>query len=80
MKTLSLYSRAGCHLCEEFIEALMPMLRGRAEIEVIDIDVHTERRESYQLRIPVLADGDDVICEAFVDGAAVRACLDKAGD
>ena len=80
MRKLTLYSRAGCHLCEEFLEALMPMIRGRAEIDVIDIDVHTERREDYQVRIPVLAAGDDVVCEAFVDADAVLGWLDGNAD
>lgn len=58
MKTLSLYSRPGCHLCEEMEAELQPLLADRAVIETVDIsnDPGLERR--YGIRIPVLADGD----------------------
>jgi hypothetical protein len=58
VKTLSLYSRPGCHLCEEMEAELQPLLAGRAVIETVDIsdDPGLERR--YGIRIPVLADGE----------------------
>ena len=71
MKALTLYSRQGCHLCETFLEGLLPLIRDRATLAVVDIDVDTMKRDAYNVRVPVLASGDLVLCEGFVDQAAV---------
>ena len=76
MNALTLYSRQGCHLCEEFLEALTPLVRGRATVTVTDIDGDPALVEAWGIRIPVLCDGDTLICEAFVDADAVRNHLD----
>ncbi|MBN1238444.1 MAG: glutaredoxin family protein [Gammaproteobacteria bacterium] len=67
MKTLSLYSRPGCHLCEELEAELAPLIAGRAAVEIVDIsdDPGLERR--YGLRIPVLTDGDEELSEYPLD-------------
>jgi hypothetical protein len=58
MRTLILYSRPECHLCEQLTAELLPLLAGRADVKIVDVDdsIATERR--YGLRIPVLVDGD----------------------
>ncbi len=76
MKALTLYSRQGCHLCEAFLEALAPIIRGRATVTVTDIDGDPALVEAWGIRIPVLCDGDTLVCEAFVDADAVRKHLD----
>jgi len=58
MKTLRLYSRPECHLCERLQEELEPLITGRARIEVINIDGDLELKKRFGLRIPVLAAGD----------------------
>ncbi len=72
---LELYSRPGCHLCEELAEALAPLLRGRAEIRVVNIDENIELKKRYGLRIPVLAAGDLELSAFPLDVAAVEAYL-----
>src|SRR5690606_40477163 len=57
-RTLTLYSRPGCHLCEDLEADLAEMIRGRSiSVEIVDIsdDPGLERR--YGVRIPVRADG-----------------------
>lgn len=76
MKALTLYSRQGCHLCEEFLEGLLPLIRDRATVTVVDIDEQTEMRDAYNVRVPVLASGETIVCEAFVDAAAILEWLD----
>lgn len=71
MKTLTLYSRPGCHLCESLIETLLPTLRGRADLRVVDIDGDEALRRRYNTRIPVLCDGERLIGEGAVDKRAV---------
>ena len=75
MKILKLFSRPGCHLCEELAEALVPILRGRAEIRVVNIDEDIELKKRYGLRIPVLVANDVELSEFPLDVAAVEAYL-----
>ena len=77
MKSLELYSRPGCHLCDELGEALAPILRGRAEIRVINIDEDIELKKRYGLRIPVLAAGDIELSEFPLDVETVEAYLSE---
>ena len=64
MKRLTLYSRRGCHLCEEMLEALEPAERaGRFSVQVLDVDADPELRERYGLRVPVLCEGSTVLAE-----------------
>jgi hypothetical protein len=75
MKVLRLYSRPGCHLCEELAADLEPLLAGRAVIELVDVSEDPALERRYGLRIPVLADGDRELCGYPVDKAAVERCL-----
>ena len=58
MRQLILYSRPGCHLCEDVAAQLEPLLRGRATLEIVDVDSSVALERRYGLRIPVLVDGD----------------------
>lgn len=76
MPKATLYSRAGCHLCEVMREGLGPLLRGRGLLlEVVDVDTDATLRERYGLRIPVFTLDDEVVCEARLDEAAVKDAL-----
>jgi hypothetical protein len=76
MTPLRLYSRPGCHLCEQLLEGLMPLVRGRAEIEVVNIDDDVELGREYGTRIPVLEFAGRFICQFTLDEPAIRAILD----
>jgi hypothetical protein len=58
MRALILYSRPGCHLCEDVAAQLEPLLHGRATLEVVDVDSSIALERRYGLRIPVLVDGE----------------------
>jgi hypothetical protein len=58
MRTLLLYSRPECHLCERLMADLLPLLAGRATVQVVDVDDSVATERKYGLRIPVLVDGD----------------------
>lgn len=75
MKTLCVYSRQGCHLCEVLLEELLPLVRGRFDVEVRDIDTRNDWRERYDVRVPVVEYGDEVICQYRLDRAALDALL-----
>ncbi len=53
--SLTLYSRAGCHLCDE-MKAVIDAVSARVPLtmEVVDISTSTELESQYGLEIPVL--------------------------
>ena len=71
---IQVYSRPGCHLCERLIEEITPLLRGRAELEVLNIDSRPDWREDYNTRVPVVEMDGRFVCEYRLD----RAALDRA--
>lgn len=65
---LLLLGRPGCHLCEEFREALEAEFPGRFEVTEACVDDRPEWRERYGLKIPVLLDAEGrVVCATFFD-------------
>lgn len=59
MIVLTLYSRPECHLCEEMLAELRPLIAGRARVEIVDISEDEDLTARYALEIPVLAHGDE---------------------
>lgn len=74
---LIVYSRPGCHLCERLVEALLPLIRGRADLEIVDIDHDEALRATYGERIPVLEYDGAFVCQYVLDEDAVRNILDR---
>jgi hypothetical protein len=75
MRRLQLYSRPGCHLCEELAAAVEPLLGGRAVIEHVDISGNEGLERRYGVRIPILADGKREVSGYPLDRAAVERWL-----
>jgi hypothetical protein len=55
---LRLLTRPGCHLCDEFHEALEQACPGRYEVTRDDVDSRADWRERFGARIPVLLDAE----------------------
>ena len=55
MNTVTVYSRIGCHLCED-AEAILKSLQGELsfELEVIDIDKNPHLVNLYSDQVPVI--------------------------
>ena len=71
---LRLYSREGCHLCDEMRDALMGMdIAGQFQVQIVDIDADPVIQRQFALRIPVLAaaDNNEIICEQTLNHHAV---------
>jgi len=75
MVVIHYYSRKGCHLCEVMLEELLPLIRGRADIEMRDIDTLAEWREKYDIRIPVIEYDGKLVSAYPLDYDAIRAML-----
>jgi glutaredoxin len=73
MKTVTLYGRPGCHLCDD---ARAELERIRAEhpfiLEEIDIEADEALLRRYLERIPVIALAGEELFDLFVDGEALR--------
>jgi glutaredoxin len=75
---LTLYSRTGCHLCEDMEQAL-PELATELDFntEIVLIDNNNELEQAWGTKVPVLTIDDDVICEYFLDKVALSAAILK---
>lgn len=61
--SLTVYSRDGCHLCDDMIAGLR-VLQGRFRFDVVVVDVDTDPalRRRFGERVPVLAHDDTELC------------------
>lgn len=78
MRRVTLYTRAGCHLCER-VHAAIAEVRRRVgfEFEVLDIDADAALRARYDTEVPVVSiDGVDLFGYAM-DAAAFERRLRK---
>lgn len=67
MIVLTVLSRPGCHLCDELIDELEPLIAGRARLDVVDISEDEELLRRYCLEIPVLKAGDEELSRYRLD-------------
>ncbi|MFK7887015.1 MAG: glutaredoxin family protein [Gammaproteobacteria bacterium] len=76
-KTLTVYSRQGCPLCDDLVLDLEMALRGREiGIQIVDIDSDPALIEAYALKIPVLCDGATELCFGRLDPAVLAGLSD----
>ena len=81
MADVVVYSRPGCHLCEEAIERIVAFHREgyRFELHEIDIESSDLLLRRYLERIPVVEVDGVEVSELVLDAAAVKARLDTEG-
>ena len=73
---LTLYSRVGCHLCEDMLDTLQAFSKDlEFSVDVVDIDQEPSLRLRYDTRVPVLAVGEQEICHYFLDKVALCKAL-----
>ena len=74
---VTLYARAGCHLCDEARDQLTAMRAGGLELELREVDIEDDDALHARLleRIPVIEVAGEVVCELGCEGAAVRAAI-----
>ena len=76
MPTVRLYSRPGCHLCDE-ARATLEQIRTRTNfaLEEIDITTDDDLHRRFLERIPVITLDGDHLFDHYVDEAALEARL-----
>ena len=76
MPTVRLYSRPGCHLCDE-ARTTLEQIRTRTNfaLEEIDITPDDDLHRRFLERIPVITLDGDHLFDHYVDEAALEARL-----
>ena len=72
MIEFTVYSRNGCHLCEDLLQQLR-LLQQIHDFEIIEVDVDSSPllKQQYDSLVPVVTFGDIEICHYFLDQAAI---------
>ena len=72
-RTLVLYGRYGCHLCDD-MRAALEVQRASLGFDFTEIDITGDPglEADYGTRVPVLTGGDTEICCYFLDLEALR--------
>lgn len=72
-----LYSRPGCHLCDEARDELLELLRAGRVFELHEVDIESDEGLHRRLleRIPVVEVEGEPACELFLDRDAFEARL-----
>jgi glutaredoxin len=75
LHTVTVYTRQGCHLCDDAITVVRDVATGRARIELIDIDADPDLVERYTVRVPVIAVDGVEIAEYHIAAEQLEAAL-----
>ena len=78
MTEIVVYSRPGCHLCEEALEEIVAIHGEGYRFELREVDIESDENLLRRLleRIPVVEVDGVVVSELLLDQAALRARLD----
>jgi glutaredoxin len=76
MRTVTVYGRPGCHLCDDALAVVERVrLRQPFALEVVDIESDEALLRAYLERIPVVAVDGEERFEFFVDEAALSGAV-----
>jgi len=75
-KTITLYTRAGCHLCEEAKAQILPLVSEfGATLREVDIDDDPSLRDRYTNDVPVIYLGSQFLSQHRLDASKLRRLL-----
>lgn len=79
MRSLRLYVREGCHLCEEMQADLHRLLVNREiSLEIVDVDRSPDSLDDYGTRVPVLESAvGGCLSEYFLDEVKLMSYLNR---
>jgi len=84
MIEITIYSRPGCHLCEEMkatVQRAMRLTRERSRLDEIDISRDADLEARYGLEIPVLVvDGRKAAKYRVTEDAVIRMLTARTGE
>jgi glutaredoxin len=76
VRTVTLYGRAGCHLCDD-ARAVLERMRSQRPFALHEVDIESDPalHARYLERIPVIALDGEELFDFFVDEAGLAARL-----
>jgi glutaredoxin len=82
MTQVVVYSRPGCHLCEEALEAIVALHGEGYRFELREVDIESDEMllRRHLERIPVVEVDGRVVSELVLDAAELRTRLDTVVD
>ncbi len=81
MTEVIVYSRPGCHLCDQALAAIVALGDEGYRFELREIDIESDEAlmRAHLERIPVVEVDGELISELLLDEAGLRARLDIVG-
>jgi hypothetical protein len=76
MTILTIYSRPGCHLCDEMKAVVKRVVHDRASIEEVDISTDAALEALYGVEIPVLLIDGKKAAKYRIEEGVLRRLLD----
>jgi glutaredoxin len=78
LRTVVVYTRPGCHLCEEALKRIVALHEEGLRFELHEIDIESDELLTRRMleKIPVVEVDGVVVSELVLDQAALRARLD----
>ncbi len=78
---LTLYTRQGCHLCEDMLEQLRELQSELVfQLDVREVDSNPHWRLAYNDLVPLLYAGDREVCRYFLDLAGLKEALEQCSE
>lgn len=77
MIVLTVYSRPDCHLCDEMVAELKPLIEGKARVDVVDISEDETLSRRFGLLIPVLMHQDRELARYRLDPSRLTEYFDS---
>lgn len=77
MTEVRLYTRPGCHLCDEAREAILELRASGLGFDMRELNIEQDERlhAEYLERIPVVEVGGEIVSELVLDVHALRSRL-----
>jgi glutaredoxin len=78
VRSVTLYTRPGCHLCDEAREAILSLRPELPTFDLMEVDIGSDDalHSRYLERIPVIEVDGTVVSELVFDPSRLRASLD----
>ena len=78
---LTMYSRTGCHLCEDMQNQLPAYLdEAGLSLNIVYIDNNSDLEQQYGSLVPVLKAAEKEICHYFLDVKALQQYISERGN
>lgn len=81
MTEVVVYSRPGCHLCEQALEAIVALHAEGYRFELREVDIESEETLLRRMleRIPVVEVDGVIVSDLILDATVLRSRLDTVG-